>query len=143
VSKPAQSFMDPLVAAVVPRLTGDITLSTLLGSGARVYNRVPKNAPTPYIRVSVNTERAWNWIGGQRGSSVVLQTQIASRYAGEMETSQVVSRLRALLDGWRTTLTGATHRSELTFDQALPAFDEDVDGVMVTYRTVLWTMAVV
>ncbi len=143
MSKPAQSFMDPLVAAVVPRLTSDATLTSLLGSGARVYNRVPTNAPTPYIRVSVNTERGWNWIGGQRGSAVVLQTQIASRYAGELQTSQVVSRLRALLDGWRTTLTGARHPSELTYDQALPAFDEDVDGVVVTYRTVLWTMAVV
>lgn len=142
MSNPAVSFSDPIVEAVVPRLRLDGALTTLLG-GARVYDYVPANTPMPYVKVSVNTELAWNFIGKQRGSEIVLQTQVASSYRGGKQTGDIVSRLRAVLDGWRTTLTGARWPSELGFSQVLPAFDEEVDGVRVTYRTVLWTMRVV
>lgn len=135
------SFLDPLLAVVVPRLTSDAPLVTLLG-GTHVYDYVPDVIPLPYVRVSAD-EQAWRWIGGQSGSALTLTALVMSRYQGGHEMAAITGRLRARLDNWRVTLAGATTETTVGFEAALQAYDADIDGVTVWHRPVLFSCQVV
>jgi len=135
------SFLDPLLAAVVPRCNGDATLLALLG-GPYVLDHIPEQLPVPYVRVSAE-ERAWPWCGGRSGSELTLTALVVSRYQGGREIAQITSRLRQLLDGWRVTLDGADDETQLGYEQAIAAYDADIDGVTLWHRPVLFSCQVV
>lgn len=135
------SFLDPLLAAVVPRCNGDAALVALLG-GPYVLDHIPTELPVPYVRVSAD-ERGWPWCGGRSGSELTLTALVVSQYQGGREIAGITSRLRELLDGWRVTLAGASEETQLGFDQAITAYDADIDGVTLWHRPVLFSCQVV
>lgn len=135
------SFLDPLLAAVVPRCNNDATLVQLLG-GPYVLDYIPEQLPVPYVRVSAE-ERAWPWLGGRSGSELTLTALVVSRYQGGHEIAAITSRLRELLDGWRVTLAGAHEETQIGYEQAVSAYDADVDGVTLWHRPVLFSCLVV
>jgi hypothetical protein len=85
-----------LQKAVVTALTGDATLTALLG-GAKIHDHAPPNAAFPYITFGRTSIYDWS-TGTETGAEQILSLHVWSKERGRKETIAIMERCRELLD---------------------------------------------
>lgn len=115
---------DAVTAAVYSRLTGDATLTTLLGSGG-VYDEAPQPIVFPWVQLGEATVTK-DAVFERDGRNALLRLHVWSRYAGSKECSDIMARMGDLLDEYALTVSGATVEScEVDQTQIM----RDTDGI--------------
>jgi hypothetical protein len=93
--------------AIFGVLHGDATLLAL----APVYNDVPDGTAYPYVEIGTATERPWHTLGGATsgiGWNATVTVHIWSRYQGDLEALNILTRVTALLNFATLAVTGFT-----------------------------------
>lgn len=85
--------------AVKTHLLADATLTTLLGSGARVFDGEPAKVPdAPYVVIGEAVELPNNRMGGKKGRTVVMTVHVWSKTSTDVQRDAVAERVDDLLD---------------------------------------------
>jgi hypothetical protein len=93
----------PLTAAVYTALTGDATLTALVGT--RVFNHVPQETAFPYVVIGETTLVPFD-SKTTEGAEVVLTIHSWSRYRGSKEILDIQKAVVDVLDKASLTVTG-------------------------------------
>lgn len=129
------SGIEPVTAAVIARLRADTGVTALVPA-ARLTNEVVPGTTRPYVVVSVESETDDDTLS-LGGIDAVLSTLIVSQYTGDKEQGQIASAIRTALDGQTVTLAGFTAPADVSYEQALGAYKDEIAGVVVRHRP-LW-----
>ena len=100
MSGPAEALQQ----AVFSTLSGDATLSTLLG-GAKVYDGAPRNAEAPYVHLGEVTARDWS-TATEAGTEVDFAVVVWSREPGRSQALSIADRVAVLLHDASLTVSG-------------------------------------
>lgn len=123
-----------ITAAVVAHLKADAGLTALVGT--RVHNEIPQGETRPYVRVAVRNETADDTLG-RAGVDAVVETLIVSDYRGDAQIGQIATALRTRLELAPLTIAGFSAPADVTYEQGLDGFVQDIAGVPVRHRP-LW-----
>lgn len=93
-----------LQEAVFAALVADAELEDLIG-GAKVFDRVPRNAEAPYVHLGEIAARDWS-TATEDGAEIVFAISVWSRAEGRSEGLVIGERVRALLHDQALTLDG-------------------------------------
>lgn len=111
-----------LQRSIFAKLDGDATLTALVTG---VFNRVPQGQAFPYIKIGHRTIRNWSTFG-TLGEEPTITLHIWSRYRGNKEAEDIMSRMDTLLNRATLSVTGQNFVSiEREFSDVL----EEQDGV--------------
>lgn len=125
-----------IVAAVVQRLRAVAAL-TVLVPAVRIVADVPSGLTRPYVLVEHVTETDDDTLS-LGGVDAVVSTTIVSDYAGPKEIGAIASALReALDDGSPLTVVGFSEPADVTYEQALGEYTDEIANVLVRHRP-LW-----
>ncbi|NNU16984.1 DUF3168 domain-containing protein [Parvularcula sp. ZS-1/3] len=127
-----------LQTALYDALTGDAELQALLGSPARVYDTVPKNAAFPLVQLGSVRMRPYEGIEG--GYEHIIRLTVFSRWGGRKEPKAVTERLRAILQDARLTLEGHEMvQARMVFEDHLKIREPDIMQGSLRFRFVTIT----
>lgn len=104
----ADDALEPIQAALYARLSGDATLTGLLGHRAGqngVYDDVPENALYPHVVIGEAIETP-DGAHDRFGAQVVVTIHVWVEARGFKTAYPIVRRLRALLDEQPLPITG-------------------------------------
>lgn len=123
-----------VTAAVIAWLTSDPTLTALVGP--RVYDEPPIGVARPYVRVSVRSESADDTLG-LAGVDAIVEVLLVSDYRGDKQIGEIATAVRSRLELAPLTIAGFTRPADVTYEQGLDGFVQDISGVPVRHRP-LW-----
>jgi hypothetical protein len=128
------SGVGSVVSAVVQRLraTGDVTA---LVPSARIVSDASGEV-RPYVLVGHVTETDDDTLS-LGGVDAIVSTTIVSDYQGAKQIGQIASALRESLDGQELTIAGFNGPADVSYDQAVGEYVDDVANVKVRHRP-LW-----
>jgi L-cystine uptake protein TcyP (sodium:dicarboxylate symporter family) len=121
-------------AAVYQKLTGDITLMSLVQG---VFDDVDDNQAFPYIIIGEATENPFNTFG-KDGKESTITIGIWSQYKGFKEALDILKQMNATLDD--ASLSLSEHNLVLIhYDSAQTIREQDgiTRHVPVTYRVII------
>lgn len=119
--------LSPVSAAVYGVLSGDATLSALVGG--RVYDDVRQAAAFPFLWYEVR-EREARGFGGGGLPEVELRVHVFSSYRGPKEAQDILDRVLVLLKDQPLTVSGFDHCGRVVFyEESVLLPDEEVNGV--------------
>jgi hypothetical protein len=143
VTPVSKSPLNPLQRALVNRLGGDSTLSTLLTAAGRVLDQVEETTPYPYVRLGDHLSVPDNDHGGY-GRQVTQTLHIWTKARGNATGQDIANRINELLDHQHDALTAAFQapaghrvvsiRNE--FDQALTDPDPEIRHHVLRFRVI-------
>ena len=120
--------LSPVSAAVYGVLSGDATLSALVGG--RIYDDVRQAATYPYLWYEVR-ERDVRGFGDGALPEVEVRLHAFSSYRGAKETQDILNRCLTLLKDQPLTVSGFTQAGRVVYDETVTLPDEDINGVKV------------
>jgi len=80
-----------LQKGIYEALSGDPTLIGLLG-GANIFDRVPQDAPFPYVTLGQTLDRDWS-TGSEEGREHILTLHVFSRAGGSKQTQAIIAAI--------------------------------------------------
>jgi glutamate formiminotransferase len=93
-----------LRAALHARLSGDVTLASIVGT--RVFNGDPAKAPAvPYVVIGEAEEDPNNRMGGRVGREVMVPIHMWSKTTTDAQRDSLADRVDELLDNQASALT--------------------------------------
>ena len=134
----SSSPLNPLQRALFDTLSGDATLTTLLGGAGRVVDQPPEGSWTRYIRIGDHTSTADNDLTSF-GRNVVETLHIWTKARGNIPGQQIADRVKVLLDHQPDALDVDGHRVvsiRNEFDQALTDPDPQIRHHVLRFRVV-------
>ena len=135
------SGVGTIVAAVVQRLRATSAVTALVPT-ARVLDEVPVNTARPYLAVDVVSEFDDDVLS-RGGVDAVVSVLVASEYRGGDEIGRIASAVRESLDGQPLTVDGFVEPADVTYEQALGMYKDDIAGVVVRHRPLWFRVRVV
>jgi hypothetical protein len=124
----------PVVAAIVTRLRADVTLTALVPE-ARIKSDADGLA-RPYVLVEHVTETDDDTLS-LGGVDATVAVVVVSEYAGAKEIGAIASAVRESLDGQELTVAGFSAAADVTYEQAIGEYLDDIANVKVRHRP-LW-----
>jgi Protein of unknown function (DUF3168) len=116
-----------LQAAIHARLTGDTSVTTLLG-GPKVHDRTPPEEVFPYVTFGAAASQDWS-TGTERGDDHLIIINVWSRQQGKKQVLDIAGAIIASLE--IATLAPAGHRVVLL---RLIGMDANYDASLRGYR---------
>lgn len=129
------SGVGSVVAAVIQALRSTAAVTSLVPA-ARIVDEVPTGLARPFIAVDLVTETDDDVLS-RGGIDAVVSTLIASEYRGNDEIGRIASAMREALDGAALLVDGFADLAEVTYEQAVGGYKDDIAGVVVRHRP-LW-----
>ena len=93
-----------LQQAIYAALTGDATVTTLLG-GAHVYDDAPQRTEFPYLTFGRSSLRDWS-TGSEAGNEHVVTLHVWSQAAGRRQVYEIMKAVRDVLHEAALAVTG-------------------------------------
>jgi hypothetical protein len=128
------SGVGTVVSAVVQQLRATVGVTALVPS-ARIVSDASGEA-RPYVLVGHVTETDDDTLS-LGGVDAIVSTTIVSDYQGAKQIGQIASALRESLDGQELTIAGFNGPADVSYDQAVGEYVDDVANVKVRHRP-LW-----
>lgn len=135
------SGVGSVVAAVVQALRA-ATAVTALVPATRVLDEVPGATARPLLQVSVVSESADDVLSAG-GIDALVSVLVVSEYRGSDEIGRIATAVREALDGRALTVDGFLAPADVLYAQAVGQYTEDVAGVQVRYRPLLFQVRAV
>lgn len=126
------SGIGPVVAAVVQRLRATAAVTAIVAA-ARVVDEVPEGLVRPYIAVSLVTEADDDTLS-LGGVDDIVSVQLTSEYRGADEIGRMATAVRESLDGQTLAVAGFSEPADVTYEQSVGGYKEDVAGVVVRHQ---------
>lgn len=134
----SKSPLNPLQKAIVAKLKGDATLTTLLGGSSRVLDYVPEGQAYPYVRVGEHLSIPDNDLTSF-GRQITETLHVWTRARGNVTGQDIAARIIELLDHQVSALTVTGHRVvsiRCEFDQALTDPDPEIRHHVLRFRII-------
>jgi len=131
--------LSPVSTAVYGVLSGDATLSGLVGG--RVYDHIRQPATFPYLWYEVR-EREMRGFGGGGLPEVELRVHAFTDYRGAQQAQGIIDRAIVLLKDASLTVSGFTQAGRVFYDETVLLPDEDVNGVLIRELVALFRVYV-
>jgi hypothetical protein len=128
------SGVGSVVAAVVQLLRADAAVTALVPA-ARIKSDA-EGLARPYVLVEHVTETDDDTLS-LGGVDALIATVIVSDYAGAKEIGAIASAVRESLDGQELTVAGFSAAADVTYEQAVGEYLDDIANVKVRHRP-LW-----
>lgn len=135
------SGVGSVVAAVVQALRA-ATAVTALVPATRVLDEVPGATARPLLQVSVVSEASDDVLSAG-GIDALVSVLVVSEYRGSDEIGRIATAVRETLDGRALTVDGFLAPADVLYAQAVGQYTEDVAGVQVRYRPLLFQVRAV
>jgi hypothetical protein len=127
------SGVSSTVAAIVQRLKADAGVIALVPA-ARIVSDAT-SVTRPYVLVDHVTETDDDTLS-LGGVDAVVSVTIVSDYQGPKEIGQIATALRESLDGQELTVAGFSAAADVTYEQAVSEYTDDVANVKVRHRPI-------
>jgi len=135
MARPSSSGVGDIVGAVVETLRAAPEVTAIVPAD-RILNYVSSGTPRPYLRVDVTTETDDDTLG-LGGVDAICAVTAVSDYRGAAEIGRMAAACRRALDGIAMDVDGFTAPGDVSYEQAIGEFTEDVAGIAVRHRP-LW-----
>lgn len=130
-----------VVAAVVQHLRADAGVTALVPA-ARLVSDVQAGTSRPYVVVGHVTETDDDVLS-RGGVDAIVSTLIVSDYQGAKEIGRIASALRDSLDGQPLTVPGFGADGDVSYEQAVGEYTDDIANVKVRHRPLWFRVRVV
>jgi hypothetical protein len=127
------SGVGSVVAAIVQHLRADAAVTALVASTRIVSDAA--SVARPYVLVEHVTETDDDTLS-LGGVDAIVGATIVSDYQGAKEIGQIASALRESLDGEELTVAGFSAVADVTYEQAVSEYTDDVANVKVRHRPI-------
>jgi hypothetical protein len=121
------------VAAVVSRLRATAGVTAVVPS-ARIVSEA-EGLTRPYVLVEHVTETDDDTLS-LGGVDAIVSTTIVSDYQGAKEIGTIASAVRESLDGQTLAVAGFAEAADVSYEQAIGGYTDDVANVKVRYRPI-------
>ena len=128
------SGVGSITAAVVQALGADADVTAIVPA-ERIGSHILPGTPRPYLRVGVVTETDDDTLA-LGGVDAICAVTAVSDYRGADEIGRIASAMRDALDGTTLDVDGFQAPADVSYEQAIGEYDEDVAGVTVRHRPV-------
>jgi hypothetical protein len=127
------SGVGSVVASVVQRLRATSGVTALVPT-ARIVSDAA-SVTRPFVLVEHVTESDDDTLA-LGGVDAVVSTTIVSDYQGAREIGQIATALRESLDGQELTVAGFNGPADVSYDQAVGEYVDDIANVRVRHRPI-------
>jgi len=135
MARQAHSGVGDIVGAVIDTLQAAPEVTAIVPPD-RILNFVASGTDRPYLRVEVTTETDDDTLS-LGGVDAICAITAVSDYRGALEIGRIAAACRRALDGVEMTVAGFTAPADVSYEQAIGEFTEDVAGIAVRHRP-LW-----
>ena len=122
-----------MVAAVVQRLRATGGVTALVPVPQIVSDAVGMVRPFVLVEHVTETDDDTLTLGGV---DAIVSATIVSDYQGAKEIGQIASALRESLDGYEMTVAGFNGPADVSYDQAVGEYVDDIANVRVRHRPI-------
>lgn len=129
------SGIGPAVAAVVQQLRATAAVTALVPA-ARILDDVPANTLRPYLEVDLVSELDDDVLD-RGGIDAIVSVTVVSAYRGNQELGAIATAVREALDGVALLVAGFVELADVTYEQAVGGYKDEIAGVVVRHRP-LW-----
>lgn len=129
------SGIGPVTAAVVQALRASSAVTAIVPA-ERVVNEVPNGTARPFLVVDVVSETDDDVLS-RGGIDAVVSVLAVSDYRGDDEIGRMATAVRETLDAASLTVAGFPDPADVTYEQAVGSYKDDIAGVVVRHRP-LW-----
>jgi len=109
---------------------------------ARIVNNPMPGTTRPYVVVSVETETDDDTLS-LGGVDSIVSTLLVSDYQGDDEIGRLASAVRESLDGQTLTVAGFGGPADVSYEQAIGGYKDEIGGITVRHRPLWFRVRVV